>query len=454
MTRRTISKPVALLVAGDILVALGALHGVAAFLAAGAPSVDGWLVRDLTWTGVLVFCSYMFELYVPETNYDRKSLLAHVTAAISVSFGIFAVLLYLSQRIVIGRTVLFAALLMFIVGQCLWHWVFARFHFAPEFGQHVLVVGTGKVAAMVGALISDRNQKYYLAGYYACSAEKVEVPEEQIVGRSSALIDIAHAVGANRIVLALSDRRGKAPVRELLDCKMAGIDVLDMPTFYEILHQKLMIGQINPSAIIFSDGFRITEMTKICKRLFDLCCSFGMLLCVLPFFPLIGLAVLFDSSGPVFFRQVRIGEGSRPFTLYKFRTMQQDAEKKSGAVWAQKNDPRVTRIGRFLRASRLDELPQLWNVLRGDMSFVGPRPERPEFVGELIEKIPYYAERHAIKPGLTGWAQVRYAYGASIEDTYEKLSYDLYYIKHISVVFDLIIVLETVKVVLFGRGAR
>ncbi|MCE5336677.1 MAG: exopolysaccharide biosynthesis polyprenyl glycosylphosphotransferase, partial [Desulfobacteraceae bacterium] len=217
---------------------------------------------------------------------------------------------------------------------------------------------------------------------------------------------------------------------------------------------KLLIEHTRPSWFIFSDGFKKTPLRSFYKTSFDLLCATIGLILTAPLMPLIALAIRIDSPGPVFFRQVRVGESGRKFRICKFRTMSQDAEKKTGAVWATENDPRITRVGKILRKTRLDELPQIFNVLKGDMSIVGPRPERPEFIEELSRIIPYYGVRHAIKPGITGWAQIKYSYGASVDDAVEKLRYDLYYIKHCSLIFDLLIVIETIKVVLFGKGAR
>jgi exopolysaccharide biosynthesis polyprenyl glycosylphosphotransferase len=217
---------------------------------------------------------------------------------------------------------------------------------------------------------------------------------------------------------------------------------------------KLLLEHINPSWLIFSHGFRITSLSRLAKRVMDFCIALSGLVLSLPLMIIIAVLIKLDSPGPVLFRQKRVGEADTIFTLLKFRTMRTDAENATGAVWAQKNDPRVTRIGKFLRKSRMDEIPQLLNVLKGDMSLVGPRPERPEFTIELKGIIPYYSERHYVKPGVTGWAQVRYPYGASVADALEKLRYDMYYIKNWSLVFDLVIVFETVKVVLLGRGSR
>jgi sugar transferase (PEP-CTERM system associated) len=233
-----------------------------------------------------------------------------------------------------------------------------------------------------------------------------------------------------------------------------GIQIMDAPSFFEIAQGKLMLESITPSWFIFSDGFNRTTIFSIYKRAVDIILSCIGLLITLPFFPLIALLIKLDSPGPVFFSQERVGNREKRFALYKFRTMGQDAEKGSGAVWAEKHDPRVTKLGRFFRGSRIDEIPQLINVLKGDMSFIGPRPERPEFVEKLKLVIPYYSKRHFIKPGLTGWAQVRYPYGSSVEDAFEKLRYDLFYIKNIGPFLDTLRFFETIKVVLFGLGGR
>jgi sugar transferase (PEP-CTERM system associated) len=230
--------------------------------------------------------------------------------------------------------------------------------------------------------------------------------------------------------------------------------VVDGLSFYEEITGKLAIENINPSWFIFSDGFRLTPFMHLYKRAFDLFFAALGLLLTMPILPLLALAIRLESPGPILFRQLRVGENEIPFLLYKFRSMRQDAESATGAVWAQVDDPRVTRLGNFLRKSRLDEIPQLFNVLKGEMSFVGPRPERPEFIEKLKERIPYYGSRHCVKPGVTGWAQVSYPYGASEADALEKLRYDLYYIKNYSLPLDFLIILETVKVVLCGKGGR
>jgi len=253
--------------------------------------------------------------------------------------------------------------------------------------------------------------------------------------------------------VSMSDRRGRMPIRELLQAKMSGVRVEDAATMYERLTGKILIDDIKPSWLIFSDGFRASRATRAIKRVVDLALAAAGIALASPLILLTALGVRLESAGPVLYRQERVGENGRIFTLFKFRSMRADAEKGT-PVWAKENDDRVTRVGRFIRLTRLDELPQLWNVLRGDMSFVGPRPERPFFVEQLAAVIPFYMERHAVKPGVTGWAQVKYRYGSSVQDAMEKLRYDLYYIKHLSIIFDLTIVMDTVKVIILGKGAK
>jgi sugar transferase (PEP-CTERM system associated) len=257
----------------------------------------------------------------------------------------------------------------------------------------------------------------------------------------------------DRVIVAMEDRRGSMPTRELLDLRLRGVVIEDASLLMERVTGKLPLEGLNPSALIFTQGFNVNALQQFTRRLASFAVSLiGLLIC-LPFIPFLILAVRVSSPGPIFFRQTRIGLRGRPFSIVKFRTMRQDAEV-DGAMWAAKNDPRVTSIGRFMRITRLDEIPQLWSVLRGEMAFVGPRPERPEFVEWLTQEIPFYDLRHMVRPGITGWAQVRYKYGASLEETKQKLEYDLYYVKHLSVGLDLLIMFETIKTIVLGRGAQ
>jgi exopolysaccharide biosynthesis polyprenyl glycosylphosphotransferase len=251
----------------------------------------------------------------------------------------------------------------------------------------------------------------------------------------------------------MEERRGRMPIRELLELRVCGVVIEDACSLFERLLGRLPLDGLTPSALIFTDGFKIRTSQKMVHRLVSFLVAFAALLICFPAIPFLALAVRLSSPGPVFFSQTRVGLRGRPFTIYKFRTMRRDAESR-GAVWAGKNDSRITPVGAFMRKARLDEVPQFWNVLRGDMEIVGPRPERPEFVQWLSQEIPYYDLRHMIRPGLTGWAQVRYQYGSSLEETRRKLEYDLYYLKHLSLGLDLLILFETIKTIVLGRGAQ
>lgn len=320
----------------------------------------------------------------------------------------------------------------------------------PEWmGTRVMLFGDGSFAQKTAEIIANSNGRYILSGVISLSGEdsiRYESDRE--------LLAKIHKARVRNIVVSFPERRGVMPVHDILRCRMQGIAVIDAVEFYERATRKLYIENLTPSWFIFSPGFCFSPIRRAVKRGFDLALALFGLCLLAPAFPIIALLVRGTSPGPVFFRQVRVGRGGVPFEVIKFRTMRADAEKNTGAVWASAHDPRVTRVGAFLRKTRLDEIPQLINVLVGDMSLVGPRPERPEFITELEKVIPFYSERHAVKPGVTGWAQIRYPYGASVEDALEKLRYDLYYIKHQSLLFDLEIAMRTIPVVIFGKGAR
>ena len=410
--------------------------------------------RIVIFVLVLIFCSFFTELYNQEKNTGEKEILTRSLIACLFSFFVLSAFYYTLPYTEIGRGILVISLIVFWVLQSLWHITYEVFLHLPRFARRVLILGNGPTSEKIGNLINSINLRYVLAGYINCPAEPLAVSALPAAANGDSLIETARRQRAHKIVISLSERRGALPLREILDCKLSGIDILDGPSFYEQVTGKLLIEDIKPSWFIFSDGFNITSVKRFYKRLFDVAFAVIGLLIVMPLIPLIAVLIKIDSPGPVFFRQVRVGEREKIFVLFKFRTMQHKSEIKTGAVWAQKNDPRVTRVGRFLRKTRLDEIPQFYNVLKGDMSFVGPRPERPEFIGKLKEIIPYYSERHFVKPGITGWAQVKYPYGASVEDAIEKLRYELYYIKNLSLFLDMLIVLETIKVVVFGRGGR
>lgn len=331
---------------------------------------------------------------------------------------------------------------------------------SEAFKHRLLVIGTGSRAAAVEHVHPDKRPEelpYKVIAYVAPPREQhTDVPTNRVLQlqEHETLLDLVRRHNANELVVAVRDRRGKLPIRDLLDCKLHGVPITDVSTFFERERQQLRLDSLNTSWLVFGSGFRQDRFRNVVKRCFDLAASSVLLLLTLPIMLVTALAIRLDSPGPVFYRQVRMGRGNEPFEIYKFRSMRQDAEQDGVARWAQGDDDRITRVGRIIRKLRIDELPQVINVFKGEMSFVGPRPERPFFVDQLSEQIPYFTARHSIRPGITGWAQVRYAYGASVQDAKEKLQYDLYYVKNHTLFLDIVILLETVKVVLFGRGAR
>jgi sugar transferase (PEP-CTERM system associated) len=322
--------------------------------------------------------------------------------------------------------------------------------------ERLLFLGATPPAARLIKELEANHPGYEVLGYVDDRpASEIALSNGfRVLGPGERLPQIATATAAGTIVVALTERRGSLPTAQILACKLRGVAVEDWPAFYEKLTGKICVEDLRPSWLVFAEGFHRSRLTRLLKRVVDVGLSCGFLLGGWPVFLCAALAVKLDSPGPVFFRQQRVGEGGRIFRLLKFRTMVQDAEQRTGPVWATEADPRVTRVGRWLRATRLDELPQILNVLKGEMSFIGPRPERPHFVAQLREQIPYYDQRHTIKPGITGWAQVCYRYGATIEDAREKLQYDLYYVKNMSPFLDILILIASIQVVLLGKGAR
>lgn len=324
------------------------------------------------------------------------------------------------------------------------------------FRKRVLVLGTGQLAMdLCQVLTSSHVRLHKVVGFLERDTSRVgsSLMGVGILGTFEQLFEIVEHYEINTIVVCLDDHRAILPTQTLLDFKAMGLEVVDGHHLYEEESERLSIDSLRPSALIFSTGFRRRVMAAAMKRLMDFFVSLAGLVPLAPVFAVVGLLIKLDSPGPVFYRQMRVGLGGHPYMIWKFRTMDKDAEK-TGPRWAQTKDPRISRVGRWLRKLRIDELPQLINVLKGEMSLVGPRPERPVFVQELRESIPYYDIRHTVRPGITGWAQTKFRYGASAEDAHVKLQYDLYYVKNLSLLLDLRILLQTARVVLLGEGAR
>jgi sugar transferase (PEP-CTERM system associated) len=321
--------------------------------------------------------------------------------------------------------------------------------------QRVLILGIGELARSVAAALASREDLRVTVAGYLTGGEPSGAPPKggRILGRVEELITIVRSTQVDRIIVALEERRNVLPVRDLVRLRMEGVRVEDAQSALAELSGRVALNAIQPSWFVFSEGFRRSDLMVLMKDAIDLVCATLGFVLSLPIMAVVAAAIKLDSPGPVIYRQRRVGVGGRCFEVYKFRSMRPNAEQ-DGAQWAAQDDPRVTRVGALLRKYRLDELPQFINVMRGDMSFVGPRPERPEFVEELRAAIPYYDERHTVRPGITGWAQVQYEYGASVEAAYRKLEYDLYYLKHMSALFDIRIILRTIKTVISGKGAH
>jgi len=352
------------------------------------------------------------------------------------------------------------ALLAFAYALCLL--LLVRFYFVRSVDENIfrrktLIYGAGERAASIADLRRRADRRgFKVVGQIPAPGDTNMGEQSKVLPKDRSIADMAAELDAEEIVVAMDDRRGNLPVRELLDCRLRGIEVIDLLEFLERETGKIWVDLVQPGWLIFSPGFRVSKMRYFNKRLVDFAASFALVLIAWPLMLLIALAIKAEDGirQPVFYRQRRVGRNNHVFNVLKFRSMRVDAEADGQAVWASADDARVTRVGSILRKLRLDELPQILNVLRGQMSLVGPRPERPEFVDSLKESIPYYAERHTVNPGVTGWAQLRYSYGANEEDALEKLQFDLYYVKNQSLLLDLMIILQTVEVVLWGKGAR
>jgi sugar transferase (PEP-CTERM system associated) len=434
------------LISGSMLLA-AALHGPTA--------PDAMLAKVLVVTALCELCFYYNDLYDLTIVASNRELVVRLLQAVGAAAMVLAVAAFAAPSLILDPGIFVTALGVFVVAVISWRATFNYLARDPHLEERILIVGTGRTARMLARQMGTQQDfAYRLVGFVEESTDVPLVRQHDILGGASDIDRIVAARHVDRIVVGLSDRRGRLPIEQLLRAKLSGVRVEDATTTYERLTGKILVDDLKPSWLIFSDGFRASRITRFIKRMLDLALSVMLGLVTVPLMLLTALAVKLDSSGPALYSQERVGENGRVFKIYKFRSMRSDAEQAGRPVWARDQDDRVTRVGRFIRLTRLDELPQLWNVMRGDMSFVGPRPERPFFVEQLARDIPFYMQRHAVKPGLTGWAQVKYRYGSTVEDAMEKLRYDLYYIKHLSIFFDLTIVLDTVKVILFGKGAK
>jgi sugar transferase (PEP-CTERM system associated) len=417
-------------------------------------------LKILLITVICQICLYYNELYDFKITASVKELGFRLMQALGFAAITLAVIYIFVPNAIVGTSTFLIGTGFIIIVIVSWRFCYTLIVNRGMFNQKIILLGSADLVKEIKNEITRRKD----CGYTIIA----EIPESNRDGDSPAgknpaafcgqkyegLADHARLRGIEKIIVAIKEKRNNFPTRELLKCRVAGIEIIDGNSFYEMLTGKLIVKAINPSWLIFSEGFRTSRFRRFIKRSVDLILAFIGLVIFLPLIGIIAILVKLDSKGPVIFSQERVGQNGKIYSVHKFRSMICDAEKECGPVWAGNDDTRITLVGKVIRKWRFDEIPQLWNVLKGDMSFVGPRPERKYFVEDLQKTIPFYGERHTVKPGVTGWAQVCYHYGASEKDAVEKLNYDLFYIKNLSFLMDLMIVLRTIKIVLFRKGAR
>lgn len=416
------------------------------------------LLKAVVIASVAQICIYHADLYDCLTLADRRKYIARGMQAVGAMALILAVVYFWFPALIIGRGVFVLSALLGATLVTAWRVAFGWLtrHVGPR--ERLMLVGTSPAAVSLARELYERRHELgvEIVGFIDPDPGRVGavVLNPRIIGTIEDIPALVESRSADRVVISLADARGKLPMEVLLDMKLRGINFDHLASVYEEYTGKIAVENLRPSWLIFSSGFQKSRLVRGVKRAMDIAAALIGLALGVPLMLVIALAVRVTSRGGVFYHQERVGQDGRPFTVHKFRSMREDAEAATGAVWAADGDDRVTPVGRFLRRTRLDELPQLWNILRGEMSLVGPRPERPHFVSQLTREIPFYGQRHVVKPGLTGWAQVRYTYSASVEDAMQKIQYDLFYIKNISIALDLFILLATIKTVIRGRGAR
>ncbi|MDQ2922517.1 MAG: TIGR03013 family PEP-CTERM/XrtA system glycosyltransferase [Acidobacteriota bacterium] len=405
-----------------------------------------------------VFCLaafYLFDLYDFIVMHDRRELVLRLVQALGLAWIALAFAFYAFPKLMLGRSIFLIALPLALALMVGWrvsiHWLLGH----PDFGERILIVGSGSLAVEVAREMLDRpDAGYRIAGFVGTDAQLLgkSLINPRVIGLTSELDEVVRRENIDRIVVAMSERRGQLPTNELLQLSLTGkVNIEEGASFYERVTGRVSLNMIRPSWLIFSSRGRQARISGIARNMVHrIVAMIGGILSI-PFAIVTAILIKLESPGPILYKQERVGKNGQPFTLMKFRSMRTDAEK-AGPVWASKDDDRTTRVGKTIRKLRIDEIPQFWNIFRGEMDFVGPRPERQHFVSQLAQEIPYYEQRHLIAPGLTGWAQIKYPYGASIEDARQKLQYDLYYIKNQSLVLDAIILFETIKIILFGRG--
>ena len=459
-----ISFPVALLVVVEAIICYMSLYAASVIRFYGLGGVEyaqeelfSLEASSALVAALIILVMLAMGLYQAQRREVIWNILNRITTAFIVASLTLSIIFFMFPDMYFGRGLFVLTLVISFVGIVVSRVIFESCVDEYALKKKVLILGVGEKASWVNNLRRRADQRgVSIVGFYGLNDEESQVDRDRVISTELGIDEYVLENGIDEIVVALSERRNNFPAKELINCRLSGVDVIELPTFLERQMSRVYIEMLDPSWIIFSDGFRQNTLKSFGTRAFDIFASLLMLIVTLPLLLGGALAILIESKGKgtLFYKQTRVGQGNKTFDLLKFRSMCENAEAGTGATWAATNDSRITTVGKVLRKYRIDELPQLINILKGEMSLVGPRPERPEFVGKLSEKIPFYSERHRVKPGLAGWAQMRYPYGSTENDAIEKLKFDLYYVKNSSLVFNLAILIQTAEIVLWGKGAR
>ncbi|WLI88930.1 TIGR03013 family PEP-CTERM/XrtA system glycosyltransferase [Massilia sp. R2A-15] len=457
-----VSKIVFVLLFVEVLVLVGAVYAGAAvrLLDPGVTTgarFDHFFTSAIAFALAMIFSMSAMGMYQLNFNEGlRNPFFLKLMPSFVMGFVILTLVFYVAPELYFGRGILLLVFVIAGLGIFLARMIFFKTSELRFLQTRVIFLGGGPLAKECGDLAeqSHKYHKYDIAGYLPIPTEELCVPPSSLlkVRDGDSLVSLANQYNVEEIVVSVQNRRGGFPIKELLECKLQGITVTDAATFFERETNQIRVDSLQPSWLVFGGGFDQSYFRAFMKRGFDLVCSSLILVLTFPIILVTAALIWLEDRAPIFYSQERVGQDGKTFKVHKFRSMRNDAEKAGKPQWAAQNDPRVTRIGGFIRKVRIDELPQILNVFKGEMSFVGPRPERPFFVDQLVEVVPYYNVRHSIKPGITGWAQVRYGYGSSAEDALQKLQYDLYYVKNNSLFLDVLILIDTLKVVLFRSG--
>ena len=416
---------------------------------------NGWIKVALA-TGVCLLILYFYDLYDYVVMTNRRELLLRMVQALGIAWALLAILFYFVPTLLLGRGISIISV-MLVLGMLLgWRIGIHALTGHPDIGEKILVVGTGKTALDTAEAVWERRDAgYRIVGFLSENGAKPreKLGRSEILGKAHELEAVIRSEKIDRVVIAVRERRGAFPTEALLKMSLAGdVSIEECTSFFERITGKVHVDMLRPSWLIFAGKQRDSQLKLVFREAIHRLLALTGLVLSLPFAIVAAILIKIDSRGPIFYMQERVGKGGRLFKVIKFRSMKTDAEADGVPIWAVTDDQRTTRVGKVIRKLRIDEIPQFWNILKGEMSFVGPRPERPHFVKQLATEIPYFEHRHLVAPGLTGWAQIKYPYGASVSDAIQKLQYDLYYIKNQSLTLDVVIVFETVKTVLFGKG--